>query len=113
MIEFRIRKRKNEHVLSVKGDLTIQVAERFHQGLTRLLKKDTSLEINLEKTEQIDLAGIQLVYSAIKSLGSHKLTIKGEPDTMFSLAETAGLIQENNCLIKNDNECLWVIGGTV
>lgn len=112
MSEFKVRKRKDEHVLTVQGDITIQMASIFYKAINRLLSKDTPLVINIEKAKQIDLSGFQLICSAAKSSKKQPLVIHGEPEGLVQFAQQTGLYQDSKCMLKNNKKCIWVIGGT-
>jgi len=92
-MELNIDKTGDAGILKIEGELTIQNAETLKQALIDALGKVQLCRLELNSLTRIDLAAIQLLYTAYKSAEEAGKTIEltdGPSDEFKKGVETAG-----------------------
>ena len=92
-MELTIDKTGDSGILKIEGELTIQKAESLKQALMGALDKMQVFRLDLNSLTRIDLAAIQLLYSAHKSAEAAGKTIEladGANDLFKNGVEAAG-----------------------
>ncbi len=102
---------KNSFCLHLSGQIDISHTESIKDSLLSALGKGKSLEIDLEKIEGIDLAGLQLLSAAGKAAkaAKKKLALNEKIPQCFTnaLFESGFFRDEKNTSEKAD-ECFWL-----
>ncbi len=113
MTEFRVRKNKNEQVLSISGDLTIQSAAKFKEACQKAINRSNQIVFRLKQVTDCDLAGLQILCAAFKTAAAQKkkLILQDEPECLLNLIKDTGYSRESACIVKNGKNCLWAAGG--
>jgi len=102
---------KNNFHLHLAGQIHISQANSIKEALLGALKKSKSLEINLEKIEGIDLAGLQLLCAAGKTAeaAKKKLTLnKNIPQCFTSALLESGFFRDKKNTSEKADECFWL-----
>jgi len=92
-MELNIDKTGDSGILKIEGELTIQNAKSLKQALMDALDKLQVCRLDLNSLTRIDLAAIQLLYSAHKSAEGASKTIEltdGPNDIFKKGVEAAG-----------------------
>ncbi len=102
---------KNSFRLHLAGQIGISHAKSIKNSLLSALKEGKSLEINLEKIEGIDLAGLQLLCAAAKTAeaAKKKLTLnKKIPQCFASALLESGFFRDKKTTSEKADECFWL-----
>ncbi len=92
-MDFTIENLDDFSVLTFNDALTIRQAVKLHSVLQDALRSAPQVQVNCEQVTEIDLAGLQLLYSARQTaVGLNKtLTLAGPcPAVIKQAIETAG-----------------------
>lgn len=101
-IHFKTDESKQEGLLTIDGDLTIQHATEYKNALLSAISEYDSIKIYLDKVKEFDLACLQLLVAAHKTALKRNKTLKifGNQAGMLERAiKTAGYLH----LIKFKN----------
>lgn len=93
MAKYELSGDENKAVLSLKGVFNIDKAELLKAAFLEALTFSKSVEIDLDELEDIDLAGLQVFCSAIKTFASsgRSLSLPDElPQIFVDTANRAG-----------------------
>ena len=87
---------KKDNTIKVSGPLTIYEASDIHKELLHSLAENNTINIDLGDVDSCDVAGIQLLISAIKTgeKEEKQITISNIPETFQTTASFAGLQYE-------------------
>ena len=91
--EFVINKEENQGVISFEGNLGIQHASEVKETILAGFENVDKLLLNLEQVSDIDLACIQVLYSAYKTTLSNikELSVRGDcPADVLRAVDDAG-----------------------
>ena len=103
----------NSRVLTVAGAMTIPYASDLKKALLKASKGCEHLYLDLQKVDEVDLTGLQLLCSTHRTsiLQSMQLTVIGEfPDSISIAANNAGFVRHVGCEIDVSKSCLWCGG---
>ncbi len=64
MLDCKVEKIRGRRVLKLKGDITMQHTPDLRAHLIELLNAEGALFLNMEKVNEIDLSGLELLCSA-------------------------------------------------
>ena len=64
MVDFLEKSKGSGKILRISGEMTIQHADEIRSALLQTLESSDSVELDVKKVTMIDLAGLQLIYSA-------------------------------------------------
>ncbi|MBF0136277.1 MAG: STAS domain-containing protein [Magnetococcus sp. DMHC-1] len=93
--------------LTLSGDLTIQHAQELKEALHDAIVQTMHLNLNFKDVDRVDLAGIQLLCSAHRSILERKKTlalVSPVPDTFKEAIRTSGF---DRCIEQDDPSGLW------
>ncbi len=108
---FEISEAGDQGTITVKGEITIVNAGEFRNALLNIQDRWSSLTVDLEGLEEIDVTGLQLLCSAHRSAVKldKQLTLVGQTvETLNKSALKSGFVRERNCAAGGGQECLWV-----
>ncbi|MEW6068763.1 MAG: STAS domain-containing protein [Nitrospirota bacterium] len=112
-MKFKVDNSKERRLLTVEGMLTAQHAPEFKAILIEALKEANSIELNLEKVTEVDIACLQLICAAHKTSVKIKksLNILENCSDIFKRGvKAAGYARKRGCInINGDNKCLLVV----
>ncbi|MBF0155065.1 MAG: STAS domain-containing protein [Magnetococcales bacterium] len=93
--------------LTLTGDLTIQHAQELKESLLEATLQSMHLNLNFKDVERVDLAGLQLLCAAHRSLLGRKKTlavVSQVPDSLKEAVKAAGF---DRCIDQDDPSGLW------
>ncbi len=108
---FEISEAGDQGTITVRGDITIANAGEFRNALLNIQDRWSSLTVNLEGLEEIDVTGLQLLCSAHRTAVKldKQLTLVGQTvEILNKSALKSGFVREQTCAAGGDHECLWV-----
>jgi anti-anti-sigma factor len=91
---FKIQELKRKCRAFIESEMTIYTAADLKESLCSVLDDPRELEINLNKVNEIDSAGIQLLMLAKKERAQHdrKTTLTAHSNAVLETLELLGLI---------------------
>ncbi|MBF0110918.1 MAG: STAS domain-containing protein [Magnetococcales bacterium] len=107
MIDLSVNDTGDTGTLILSGSITIQHASQLKEALLEGISAAKRLLINLGDVERADLATIQLIYAAHRSLidKGKALEVDGPiPDAWHAAVRESGYA---GCFNTNDNSGLW------
>ncbi|HDH11209.1 MAG TPA: anti-sigma factor antagonist [Nitrospirae bacterium] len=113
MIDFKIEQSDDKRILTINGELTIQNADALQDILIHSLEYAEHLVLNLENVTDVDLSGLQLLFSACKTTMELKkdFTLNGNcPEVFKEAARDAGYSLHTGCGSGCNKMCLWMVG---
>ena len=103
----------NSIEIALAGSLCIENAAELQQCLLAQAPQTGSIRLNLVELEAIDLAGLQVICSACRTmLGAGKtFSFAGKlPDTVKETLIKIGLQRQSTCKHNNELPCIWCGG---
>jgi len=113
MADIKIQKKKNERVVVINGELTIEYAVELKNALEQALKDGERVVLDLSKVTEMDLSGLQLLCCAHKTSVNLKKTLElthDSPDVFKQTVRTSGYKRYAGCIKETEKSCLWIIG---
>ncbi|MBF0147017.1 MAG: STAS domain-containing protein [Magnetococcales bacterium] len=107
MIDLSVDNSGETCTLILSGSITIQHATQLKEALLEGISAAKRLMVNLSDLERTDLAVIQLIYAAHRSLMEKGKTLEVEgaiPEAWYATIKEAGY---SGCINTNDNCGLW------
>ena len=108
MFELTVDENGSAGNLDLSGDLTIQYAQALKEAFVDAASKVSSLAIKVSDVGRVDLAGMQVLCAAHRSMvqDGKSLTIDGKiSESLQTAVKDAGF---SGCIDKNnDNSGLW------
>jgi len=104
----------NKRVLQFSGTVTLPGIDQVRNSLLKAFKSpEKKIELDLDNVQEVDLAFIQVIASALKTVKRNKrdLSVKSPvPDAITQVTNLAGLSNHGNC---QSDTCTWcVLSGT-
>ncbi|MBF0175652.1 MAG: STAS domain-containing protein [Magnetococcales bacterium] len=93
--------------LTLAGDLTIQHARELKEALIDAVTQSMHLNLNFKDVERVDLAGLQILCAAHRSLLGRSKTlaiVSQVPDAFKAAVKVAGY---DRCIEQEDPSGLW------
>jgi len=111
MLDYRLRKKGSEGILTIEGDLNMTSAAELHAVLRQAMGNGSShiiIDLGAVKTADVNLFQI-LCHANRKAAERGKgLTIMGAlPDPLGSLIDMAGPDILGSCTICPGKSCIW------
>ncbi len=107
----KIKKPQKVKSIHLKDSLTIQEGVKLKKWMKDVVAH-SRVKIGLEAIEEVDVAGLQLLVAAQKSMGEkgHQIAIKGDVSEAFrQTVENAGFIHPTG---QSQQDCFfWKTGG--
>ena len=113
MIDFKVEQSDDKRILTINGEMTIQNADALKNILIQSLEYENDLVLNLENVTDVDLSGLQLLFSAYKTRMELKkdFTLNGNcPEVFKEAAGDAGYSPHTSCGSGCNKICLWMSG---
>lgn len=99
--------------ITAAGRLCIDTAAELQQFLLEQAMQSTAVKLDLSAINDIDLAGIQVICSACRTLldNSKPFNLTGsQPAAVSSAKEALGLQKQSACKHNNNQSCIWCGG---
>ena len=93
MLDCKVKKTKGRRVLKLKGDITLQHTPELRAHLIELLNAEGALFLNMEKVNEIDLSGLELLCSAkltSKEMGKDLIADGTLPESLKKAIKDSG-----------------------
>ena len=114
MADIRHTKKKNgREVLIVSGALTVKHAKALKAAFLEAVRNAPSVEVKVEKIDDIDVTFVQLVCSAHRMAAdlNKQMTITGFEQERFSeMLGRFGFFRHIGCHESTGKSCLWLQG---
>jgi ABC-type transporter Mla MlaB component len=114
MADIRHTKKKNgREVLIVSGALTVKHAKALKAAFLEAVRNAPSVEVKVEKIDDIDVTFVQLVCSAHRMAAdlNKQMTISGFEQERFSeMLGRFGFFRHIGCHESTGKSCLWLQG---
>ncbi len=110
-MESTFKKTKNEGVIKFSGDMTVQHAINNRDVLIKALKATDKVLLDFENVTDVDLAGLQLLCSAHRTVilsGKQISCIGPLPEVMRKAVERAGYDRLIGCREDGQESCIWM-----
>lgn len=114
MTNFKKKKSGKVRTLVLDGDLTIQHAAKLKKAFDGSFDGVKKLVLNLDKVDEIDLSGLQILCSAHRTSAKmeKELIIDGEcPEVLKNVMEKAAFTRRAGCSKDYQKSCFWIKGG--
>jgi anti-anti-sigma regulatory factor len=97
----------------LEGELTIQRANELRELLLAKLPVGDLIDLDLKRVSAIDIAGIQLLCSAHRTVkhggGDIRIAVQ-PPESIVNSMRKAGFTRRFNCNANCREACLWNLG---
>ncbi len=92
-MNFKKEEKKGKAFVELQGAMTVQEAAELGKNLLDWMTKNNSLELDLGKVDECDTAGLQLLYSAVKTAKEKKndFSVTSCSDKVNEAADSIGL----------------------
>jgi anti-anti-sigma regulatory factor len=113
MADIRHTKKNGREVLTVSGALTVKHAKALKAAFLEAVRNAPSVEVEVEKIDDIDVTFVQLVCSAHRMAADldKQMTITGLEQERFSeMLGRFGFFRHIGCHESTRKSCLWQHG---
>ena len=94
--------------LKIEGAVTILHSEKIKSALIEAVRTTDSLDLCISDATDIDIAGLQLICSAhrtLKNLNGKFIVSPGIPEELKETIRAAGYHRNKGCFVSSDNTC--------
>jgi len=99
--------------INAAGRLCIDTAAELQQFLLEQTTRSSAIKLDLTAIESIDLAGIQVICSACRTMleNNKQFNLTGSPSSAVTSAKEAlGLHRQTACKHNDNQPCIWCGG---
>lgn len=108
MIDFAIDESSSTGTVTLSGDITIQHAVTLKETLLEGISKTSSLVLNLEQVERVDLATIQVLCAAHRAITKKEKNLVVAGSVPANVRETIKEAGYADCMGEQDTSRLWI-----
>lgn len=109
-MSFRFEREGNDGVITLTGSLTVGRACELKSILLGSLEKADRFTVKLVDVEEVDITGVQILYSAHRLFAAEKKELAFLPDsfeTAMNFLKRLGIKRPNGCKMDLNSDCLW------
>lgn len=111
MADIRHTKKNGREVLTVSGALTVKHAKALKTAFLEAVRNAPSVEVEVEKIDDVDVTFVQLVCSAHRMAAdlNKQMTITGlEQERLSEMLGRFGFFRHIGCHESTRKSCLWL-----
>ncbi|RKX75755.1 MAG: hypothetical protein DRP87_13795 [Spirochaetes bacterium] len=110
MLEIEQKKDNGKIVLKLKGEASIENAEKIHKSFLQFINNNETLLLDLDEVEKVDISFLQILAALCKTLNEKKgeiLFLTSLPKPLEEALIISGYFRYKHCIFDHGKSC-WI-----